>query len=318
MTTSLTSGIPRRETCLYVAAPPAGASAAALCQHGQRGPARGGPDAQHRFAALLKPADGHLDHKAVDVVAGQRIDGNVVLLVTDGRFLPTQGQKIEHLQVDKEGVIGLPGKHLDAAGSVVEGLCFERGIVLGRLLADVDRGARLVGHQHRNRAVGGRLRYRIVLLAVPVGVAHAADRTGVVQEGVRVADLHLARQGVRIVGRGVAVVVHIDVVEDTVIPLIVVRTTLRPLQRNPAGQQDESILIGRRQKRIRVGVVGVRVFRDQGRLAMARGFGMAGKSDQYAADQECSRGCHACREANSAFPSVVGLHTTFSFSLLPG
>ena len=164
-----------------------------------------------------------------------------------------------------------------------------------------------------DRAVGGRLRYRIELLAVPVGVAHAADRTGVVQEGVRVADLHLARQGVRIVGRGVAVVVHIDVVEDTVIPLIVVRAALRSLQRNPAGQQDKPILVGRRQERIRVGVVGVRVFRDQGRLAMARGFGMAGKSDQYAADQECSCGGHTCREANSAFPSVFGLHTTFSF-----
>ena len=114
-------------------------------------------------------------------------------MVADRRLLAAQRQQVEHPQVYKERIVGLSGKHLDAAGCVVECLTFQRRIVLGRLLADVGRGGGLVGDQHRHGTIGRGLGHGVELLAIPVGVANAADRAGVVEERVWIAYLHLAR-----------------------------------------------------------------------------------------------------------------------------
>ena len=251
------------------------------------------PDAQHRFTTLFDTGHRHFDHQAVNIKRRNRIHRFVVIGgIADRSWLTTQGQEIKDLQVNPEGVIGLTGIDFHRALRCIESV--DRGIgqalvVGGGLLANVDRGSRLIADNDGGSAGFGLFGHSVELLAVPVRVIERSDGPDIVEEGGRRFHLHFAGQRIGNVGPGVAVVIDIEVIERRVVPLVVIGAAFRSFKRNPGADQDDIVLILRGEKDIGVGVVRIRIFGDQGRFTMARSAGLGLAGDQNHCDKQQRR-----------------------------
>ena len=148
--TSLTSGLPRRETCCQGPVPTYlpcfGVPHPGLAAAGR------GPDADHgtrrhrvggQLAVAGELADRHLERDGVHVEGLDRVDP-VHVRHRDQVRLVERAQRTEvedAAEVDVECVGTLPGEHLAAAGSVCTAWRASAGVVRGAAGPDVDRWA---------------------------------------------------------------------------------------------------------------------------------------------------------------------------------
>ena len=160
------------------------------------------------------------------------------------------------------------GEHLPASGQVLDRRDREIRLVRRvrrRALPDVDRRRRRVAHE-RVLPVAVDAPQREELLHVLVGVVRGADRTGVVEERVRVLHDGAEPQRVRDVVLDVTVVVDVDLVADVVSELGEVRAAVRLLEPDVARDDVELRRVVRVAERLKVRVVRHRVRTDERRL----------------------------------------------------
>jgi hypothetical protein len=105
-------------------------------------------------------------------------------------------------------------------------------------------------------------RERVELRPVPVRAADPIDRTGVVEERLVVADRRLELELERDVARGVAAVVHVDLVQHVVAELVEVRAAVGLLERDEVRDQRHVLRPVRAHERVDVRAVSDGVLAD--------------------------------------------------------
>src|ERR687896_220671 len=265
MTTSLTSGLPRRET--WTQPPPA---------LGRR------PHPDHCVVSV-RPRDGlavardqplrDLHDDGGDVGSAQVV---LALSLVAGEL--SEVDAVEGgAEIDEERVLALTCEHLRAARERPHGPVRELLIVRERLGADVRRRRWGAASQYalaRRFAAAAvavpLLHARVALDDVQLRIAVPARSRKGVQERVLVPDRRLELVPVADVRTAVPGVVDVDVVPGPVVPAEEVRAVGRNLSRDPVRRDRERTRCVLRRPRIRVGVVRRRVERDARRLAVAR------------------------------------------------
>ena len=264
---------------------------------------------------MLEAADRHFNDQAMDIEARDGIDWIVITLaVANRRWLAAQGEEIKDLQIDPEGIIGLTGVDLQGIAATVHleaGAVAQRTEVGGGFAADVDRGCAAVVDQGGAGAPFAQLFDGDELTAIPIRPQPGSDRPGIVEEGVGIADFNAAGQLIGEIRNGIAISVHMNVVNNAVAPFKVVGAAFRAFKGNPTGRQHEIIRVTRRNKDIGVGVVSILILRNQWRFAMAGSVDVTLIDHQRSGGeqercQEHSEGhAHPCEQMLSWF----GVHT---------
>ncbi len=259
MTTSLTSGLPRRLTWTSprVLALRAGLAQVARARaearrrrHGDALAVRRRPHADHGVRRL---GAGHglvvtrdvglrdLQDDRVDVVARE-----VVLAAAGVAGAVADVDRVERrAEVDEERVVGLADEDAAAAVQVPHRRARDGPVVRERLRADVVRRDGQVGAEHRAAglpAVAVRLAHdRVGLLHVELRVADRRDARQRVQERVLVEDLRLELEPVADVEPAVAGVVDVEVVPRAVVEAVEVRPACGILERDPVRDDRERV-----------------------------------------------------------------------------
>ncbi len=237
-------------------------------------PVGGGPHPDHRVTGRVTVQRevllGDLQHDGVDVVAGQG--------VVTGFLQVAAVEQVEDPKVQEERVRRLPGERPAAARQGHQGLLAQRGVVRHGRLADIGRCRGRVLDQCLLAAVGVGGGQGVGLTEVQRRVAEVVHDPGVVQElaGV-VADVVAEGPGIGDVGLAGALAVDLDVVLGVVRERVEVRAAVWLLERDPVRHQGDHVRVVRAGEGVDVGVVGFRVARDQGGLAVAGGGADAGR-----------------------------------------
>ena len=108
---------------------------------------------------------------------------------------------------------------------------------------------------------------------VPVGIREAVDRPGVIEEGIRIANLSPEAELIRQVVLCVAVVVDMDLITDVIVEAIEVRPARRLLERYVVGDDRDRIRLIRAHEGINIRIVGSWIAADERRLAVTRRVG---------------------------------------------
>ena len=234
-----------------------------------------------RVAAQLGDRD--LERDGVGVEAGDAVDAGLGVERDHVRRVErAQAAEVEdRAQVDEERVVA--GAGIDRPGAERAHACLgERGVVGVRPGADVGRnGGQAVAELRRGAVLDPG--DRVGLADQEVVVGERRDRAVVVEER-RDAVLARALLGLEpeLVGHvvdGVAVVVDVDLVPDGGVELVEVRAAGGLLERDVVGDDRDLGRVVGADERVQVRVVGRRIAGDQGRLAVARRQGTAGRRD---------------------------------------
>ena len=180
-------------------------------------------------------------------------------------------QQIEHAEIEKERIVGLPGKGQRRASSIckpvdttpiaaIRGRRRRADVVVHRI-----HGA---SRQHRPPVLDAR--HAVGLVHVAIGVVERPNRSDVVEECIRIADPGSEPELIRDVFDAVAGVVNFELVQDVIPEPIEVRPARRILKRNPRRDQGDRVWRIGAHECIYVGGVGLRVAANQWRFAMAR------------------------------------------------
>src|SRR5437899_693855 len=107
--------------------------------------------------------------------------------------------------------------------------------------------------------------HRIELSLIPIRIIQEGDRSGIVQEGVRIAHVRLETELVGDVLDRISVIVDFDLIEDIIAELIEVWPAIRSLQGNVVGDQGDGVWLVRADKRVDISIISYRVLRNFGR-----------------------------------------------------
>ena len=204
---------------------------------------------------------------------------------------PQPGQIEDRAEVDEERIVTLPGEDLDAARQACDRGPREVVVVRSRAGPDVVGRGRDVRSEHL--ALPLRLAVRpevderdaVGLRPVPARIGERADRTGVVEERVRVPRRGVEPELVGDVWLAVPAVVDLELVEDGVVEAVEVRPAGRTFERDVVRNHRDRVRVVRADERVQVGVVRPRVLADQRRLCVARGESVA-RAVEAQQDQE--------------------------------
>ncbi len=255
------------------------------------------PDADHRLVLRLGDHVGrHLEGYGVDVVALERVPAHL------GEV--TAVQQVEDAQVQEERVVGLAGEGRRAVGQLVHGLVAQLAVVRHGRLADVGRG-----HRHVVREL--RLRHQALLAQldevdvvrlrdVQIRVVQAVDGSRVVEEGVLVLRVRAERVPEDQLALRVTVVVDVEVVLRVLRERVEVGSAGRFLERDPVGHERGRVRLVRADERVDVGVVVLRLPRDQRGLPVAGGGGRPRFQHGHTGRRESSGGQRAAEQGGEA------------------
>ncbi len=179
-----------------------------------------------------------------------------------------RGEIEDCAEVDVEAVETLAGEDGDAVGQRPDRGVGETGVVGGRPDADVARRGGKVVAELSGRPVLPPLGDRVGLAPVEVRAVERRDRSGVVEERVRVRDSGLEAELVDDVRPTVAVVVDVDAVEHVVAELEEVRATCGILERDVVGDECDGVGTIGAHEGVGVRRVGDGVLRDLGGFTM--------------------------------------------------
>ena len=173
---------------------------------------------------------------------------------------PQVAQVEDRAQVDVEGLGALAGEHADPAAQAVHGRRrpgWRSPAWTAARCCTAGRPGRC-----RARAPGRWAGDRVGLAAVPVRAA--SDSIGPVLYRNVSGSAHRGGEAELVgdVGPAVAVVVDVDLVQHIVAELVEVRAARRPLQRDVVGDQGDRVRLIRADERVHVGAVGHRVLGD--------------------------------------------------------
>jgi len=178
---------------------------------------------------------------------------------------PKRAEIEDRAEVDVEALIALSSEDLAFTGQRLDRRVCERGVSGRGARADAHRWRDQIGAEDGLRsaiAALGHTRHRVELPHVPRWARQRRDRTGVVEERVRVAKDGAEAELVRDVLDRVTVVVDLDLVENVVAELKEVRAAGRLLQRNVVRDDRHFRRVVRIDERVQVGVVRDRVLGD--------------------------------------------------------
>ena len=249
MTTSLISGLPRRETWThwFFALPWSTVSfwRSVAAQHADR-----------VVAAVVELRLRDLQRDRVHAVAGEEV------LPASGRAgaCSNRDEIEDRADVGEECIVTLTGECGHAVAQGVDPLGGERRVVRSRARADVVR-RRLQVRSDDGRMAARHLRDRVGLLGVPEEELPCVT---------------LEPEVVRRVRLRVAVSVDVDAVPRRRAERVVVRPGRGILARNPVGDDRDGVRLVRRHECVQVGVVRTRVLRDQRRFPVTRRLRRAG------------------------------------------